>query len=291
MKKLKAKQNGQALLVVILISTVLLTIGLSMINLTRDEIKISELENESKRAFSAAEAGIDAAIRLTPGASVNIGGLGLGSDIGGTATIDTATSNSFTTPLLVKDGQYTFYLTGFNPNTGTVINAAFNDNISLTRTLPTGTYCGTTQEFAVELTFASIDDNNDNDNDHNGNNNDNDPDDEDDNNDSDNDGIVTRRLIDECDLIDGTTNEEIDFGTNVNTSTFSNDPQILFAHIIAPNAAFSGAKLTFANVNHNWPLQGKTVTSTAQTGAGVAKKVQLFQSYPQIPSEFFATSF
>ncbi|MFZ1549746.1 MAG: hypothetical protein WAT44_04755, partial [Microgenomates group bacterium] len=36
---------------------------------------------------------------------------------------------------------------------------------------------------------------------------------------------------------------------------------------------------------------GQTVTSQATTRTGVTKKVQLFQSYPQIPAEFFFTSF
>jgi len=41
----------------------------------------------------------------------------------------------------------------------------------------------------------------------------------------------------------------------------------------------------------NLPVQGKYITSEAKTPSGVSKKVQLFQSYPQIPAEFFVTSF
>ncbi len=262
MSKSKNKQQGQVLLIVILISTVLLTVGLSMLNLTRDDTKLSELEEESKRAFAAAEAGIDAAIHLTPGASVNISNLGLGSDIGGSAIINTTTSNTFTTSTIQKDGQYTFYLTGFNPNTGQLIENNFTDSIRISRALPAGSYCGTSEEFAVELTFINGDGT-----------------------------IVARRLIDECDLIAGQANEEVDFGVAINTNSFSNDPHLMFTRIIAPNATFTGASLVIYNLNQNWPIQGKTITSTAQTGAGVAKKVQLFQSYPQIPAEFFVTSF
>ena len=41
----------------------------------------------------------------------------------------------------------------------------------------------------------------------------------------------------------------------------------------------------------NLPLQGRTITSEAKSPTGVTKKVQLFQSFPQIPAEFFVTSF
>jgi hypothetical protein len=61
MEKLSVKSNsGQALLVILLIMAVVLTIGLATISRSITDIKISEQTDDSARAFSAAEAGIEA---------------------------------------------------------------------------------------------------------------------------------------------------------------------------------------------------------------------------------------
>ena len=52
-------KSGQALVIVLLIMAVVLTIGLSIGSQTVTDIKISKREEESARAFSAAEAGIE----------------------------------------------------------------------------------------------------------------------------------------------------------------------------------------------------------------------------------------
>lgn len=60
MNKLSIKSNsGQAILVVLLIMAVVLTIGLSTVSRSVTDIKISEQTEDSARAFSAAEAGIE----------------------------------------------------------------------------------------------------------------------------------------------------------------------------------------------------------------------------------------
>jgi len=76
MKKLSNKSNsGQALLVILLIMAVVLTIGLSTISRSVTDIKISEQTEDSARAFSAAEAGIENYL-ATGGTSTS--GLGTG---------------------------------------------------------------------------------------------------------------------------------------------------------------------------------------------------------------------
>lgn len=63
MNKLSVKSNsGQALLVILLIMAVVLTIGLATISRSITDIKISEQTDDSARAFSAAEAGIEAVL-------------------------------------------------------------------------------------------------------------------------------------------------------------------------------------------------------------------------------------
>lgn len=53
---------------------------------------------------------------------------------------------------------------------------------------------------------------------------------------------------------------------------------------------FADGKLYFRSTT-NLPLQGKTVSSQAIAKSGVSKKITLFQSYPQIPADFFYTRF
>jgi len=267
-KFIRNKQSGgQVLLIIVLIATVLMTIGLSLTQLTVDESKISKLEEDAKKARAAAEAGLDVALdQLDIGEDpIQIGDL-VGNDITGEAVLSTDSSNDFVSPLISKDAIYTFYLTGYNTSTHDIVGGVFDDDLIVDISSPAGTLCGTINELALELTFV--------------------------NNSS---GIVTRRLAEEngCDIIDSTNGiHEINLGDTISTSGFSDDPHLLIARIIAPNDAFTGAKISITNTSGNdWPPQGKTVISTASTAGGVTKKIKLFQSYPQFPAEFFVTSF
>lgn len=67
---LMIKNRGQVALVVVLAMVVLLTIGLSVISRTVTDIRISKETEESTRAFSAAEAGIEEALEQDLGAIV-----------------------------------------------------------------------------------------------------------------------------------------------------------------------------------------------------------------------------
>lgn len=58
--------SGQSLLVILLVMAVILTIGLAVVSYSITDIKISQQEEESARAFSAAEAGIEEALKLSP---------------------------------------------------------------------------------------------------------------------------------------------------------------------------------------------------------------------------------
>lgn len=56
-------ESGQALLIILLVMTVGLTIGLSSVGRSSTDIKISTQMENSSRAFAAAEAGIEAALK------------------------------------------------------------------------------------------------------------------------------------------------------------------------------------------------------------------------------------
>ncbi len=59
-----SKNSGQTLLVILLVTAVILTIGLAVASYSITNIKISRYEEESARVFSAAEAGIEEALKL-----------------------------------------------------------------------------------------------------------------------------------------------------------------------------------------------------------------------------------
>lgn len=59
---MKKSELGQALLIVLLVMAVGLTMGLAVVSRSVTDIRISQQEEESARAFSAAEAGIEGAL-------------------------------------------------------------------------------------------------------------------------------------------------------------------------------------------------------------------------------------
>ncbi len=60
---MKSKQRGQALLIVVLVMVVVLTVGLSVASRSIVNLRLTTEEQQSQRAFSAAEAGIDIALK------------------------------------------------------------------------------------------------------------------------------------------------------------------------------------------------------------------------------------
>lgn len=80
MQQKKASEKGQALLIVILVMVVSLTIGLSVASRSVVNLRTSTEEENSQRAFSAAEAGIEQALKTGQGVSV-------GQELGNNASI------------------------------------------------------------------------------------------------------------------------------------------------------------------------------------------------------------
>ncbi len=56
---MKKRQRGQAVLIVVLVMAIALTIGLAIVSRSITDVTVSRQEEESARAFSAAEAGIE----------------------------------------------------------------------------------------------------------------------------------------------------------------------------------------------------------------------------------------
>src|SRR3989344_3852567 len=86
-------KSGQAALTVLLVIAVALGFGLSIISQATTDVRIARQEQESARAFNAAEAGIEAALQNISAAAALIGPQqisGLGDDVSGSYVVETA---------------------------------------------------------------------------------------------------------------------------------------------------------------------------------------------------------
>ena len=116
-------QKGQILLITIMLVATVLTVVLAVTFKSTSETQITKLEEQSQKALTAAEAGIEAALQQESG-SVSIGSLPgfSGSGFSGQASVESITDSKFVSPLLLRDQQYTFYLADYpgfaNPLSG-----------------------------------------------------------------------------------------------------------------------------------------------------------------------------
>ncbi len=258
-------QRGQVLLIIILLSTVLLTIGLSVSQITTQETQIAKLEEESKKAFAAVEAGLDARLKsgsdITNIASILPPNSGI---ISGQATTDPTPKSTFITPLLKKDEQYTFYLADYDIAANS-FSAYFSGDLIFY--LGNSSSCPT-----LELTIVSSS------------------------------NSIRRKLINpSCSTMTASdisnTNSGAPFnfqGVNFDYKTTSSLSIAGDTKLIIVRVLFAETKIGIERISGTstvLPLQGKTITSDATTSTGVSKKIQLFQSLPQIPADFFITSF
>jgi len=220
-----------------LLATVM-TIVLSVSFKSSTDTQVTKLEEESQKALAAAESAIEVALKNNSTATLGSGSLDSISGFSGEATIDTTTSTEFTTPTIVKDGSYTFYLGEYNLATKTIgssisqsIDVCFNNGTTVEITLVKST--------GVKKYFTN-----------------------------------------------GSVAGCPDKGVNIPAVDISTDSKFLFVRVL-----YAPTKLIFSGAN--LPAQGRTVTSEVKssTSTGVSKKVVLFQSYPQIPGEFFMTAF
>lgn len=175
-------------------------------------------------------------------------------------TVQSTASEKFTTPTIPKDGSYTFYLGDYNVETKTISPSADLNPV---------TVCfesGGAIIPAVEITLVKstsvkkyvVDDPS--------------------STRISGDGVISASVT-SC--FDG-----LGFSYTIPALDLGADQFLLVRVLYAPT------KLFFSRVT-NLPIQGRTVSSEAKssTSTGVSKKVVLFQSYPQIPGEFFTTAF
>jgi hypothetical protein len=270
------QKSGQVLLLAAMILATLLTLSSAVVFRSTTETQITKLEEESQKALAAAEAAIEVALKQGNVSIENDLPNFQNSNITGQATVDIIQSNEFVTPLLQKDEQYTLYLsnpggTVDNPNFS-VLNSYYNNQalticstsptvsleITLIKRLPSGNY--QLNRFAINPPGSTIIEGN-------------------------NVGVgssITDQNKANCPAGENFT---LGYQYQLSNTDIGSNNLLLIAR------AINGlTKIGFKGSDY-LPLQGKKITSTAKSSTGVTKRVELFQSYPQIPSDFFVTSF
>ena len=249
-------RSGQVLLIVIMLLAVILTVTLAVSFRSTTDTQLTKLEEENQKALAAAEAGIEAALKQ--GTVNDIGGLSGLSGYTGSATVEKAISTIFTTSLLQKDESYTFYLGKYDEATKTISGLSESYPITIC-------YKSSTPNPALEITLIKQ-------------------------------GGIKKYVVDaDTSRIPNALPRTSDscpadasynFSYIITASELAGDNLLLIVREL-----FAGGTLLFSR-SANFPVQGKTVSSEAGSQTtGVTKKVVLFQSYPQIPAEFFVTSF
>jgi len=263
-------RNGQVLLIAVMLLATVITVVMTIAFNATTETQVTRLEIDSQKALAAAEAGIDAMVKQPIGSSVQISSLGQfnSQGISGTAQVSSVSKTTFVTSLLRKDEQYTFYLSDYpgfaHPWTGSFdlyLGSENGECPSVEVTIIKNTYlldryayntCSGTETIAQGTLATDI--------------------------------STTPKEID-----------SVEFNYKLDTIIVPNpiEPSSTSGLVAFIKVLGGRTKLGFQSTDPTLPLplQGKTVASEARTASGVVKKVELFQSYPQMPSTFFMTSF
>jgi len=272
----KTHQEGQVLLITVMLLATAITIVMTVAFNTTTESQIGLLEQESQKALSAAEAGLELALKKVPGSSIILGGAGSNLEgITGQADVLSIYSPTFVSPLVQRDESYTFYLGTYQtdpplgPRFIDTDESYFNGNIFLYFGEKACEAAGNPIDgAAVEITQVKRD------------------------------NSLYRYLIDPCNYFHKTTASlGVTQGVyTVEDTRFSfKSDAIITANtkLLMVRVLYNGSKVAIvsSDTNKKFPLQGKTVVSEAKTDTGVTKRIQLFQSYPQIPTDFIVTGF
>ncbi len=258
-------QRGQALLIIVLVMVVALTVGLSVATRTIINLRNTQQQADSQKALSAAEAGIEQAIKNQTSAE---GTFGTGGQAVSYATTlqDISTSAPFLTNggnQVSKNDAIYVWLSPYTSN--------------FTQTWPNGDlkiYWGEDpnpcNNAALEIAVISG---------------------------SKATPSIARYVFDPCPSRQAANNfypitsagtttisgktlyYEVQAGITPNFPTISNGMLVRIDPIYSN--AYIGAYGT------NLPPQGTIYTSIATTSANITRKVQVFQGYPEIPAEFF----
>ena len=278
-----SNQKGQALLILILMISLVLTVLSAVSYRLSVDTQTTQLQDDAVSALAGADAGIEAGLSFasTVDSAVAVGGpknfntgeIGLrtledtGIDVSKSqVTVFNQPGDNLLTPEIEKDAQFTYYLVDPNnissgtsfKGTVTVFFKEVDGDCSISRT-----------KLALEINRINAN------------------------------GTVIRDLVEPC-----TTNRIGTPGLPVSDTAqgaFSKDTtlnknisiKITDERLLIIRTLFNKTNLGFKAVpdsGSSIPVQGRIIRSYAVTNSGVSRTVDVFQTLPQLPAEFFVTS-
>ena len=247
-------KKGQILLITIMALATILTVVFAVSFQSQNDTRLTKAEEEAQKALAAAESAAENAIKTGNTVTIGEGLLSMFDNMTGIATVETVVTNTFTTPLISRDAAYTFYLADYNIATNTFgVSSSEPVTLCFDDALP---------KPALELTLVKT-------------------------------SGLKKYVVDPNSAINNASpsagacgvNSSFEYSYVIPGADIGVDAKLLYARVL-----YSPTRLILSRAS-NLPIQGKTSRSEVTTNIGVSKKVILFQSYPQIPAEFFATTY
>lgn len=276
---LLSKSSGQIVLILVLVTVVGLTVGLSLISRTVTDIRISSQIEQSNRAFTAAEAGVESALKGAviggPTGKVSLSEYNVTSNYNVTAIGGTSSTYNF--PNTEKNNSVTVWLTEHNDDGSLDETTTYSPDSELDICWGSGV-----SNPAVILTLLYKEGS---------------------------DYKITKGAYDPGTVSRGGSN----YFLAANTVGGYCDGSFKFKKTIKFSASSpdgfgisSSSKLLVLRIRPvyentmlavkppiatNLPIQGKMITSVGKTDTGVIRKMQVIQSYPILPAQLDYTLF
>lgn len=274
MKRNLTYSRGQVILIILLVTVVGLTIGLSLVSRTIQDVQLSSQISESQKAFSAAESGIEAALTGSDLTSSPVNLTLNGGSANYTVTEIGGSDDPVSIPNIKNGDSYTLWLVDHESD-GTVatlpqeaytseLDVCFGDGINGTTPALELTllYYDTAASNAFRIAKAAFD-----------------PD------------AVSRDNNFSSVTVDTSENTTCKYKADISnwSTVFGVNPstgsQVLVSLSIKP--VYDGTSLTIIpGSGGSLPSQGKLISSTGKTSSGVARKINVLQGYPALPSIF-----
>lgn len=255
---LKNSEKGQVLLIVVLAMVVALTVGLSVVSKSITNLRTSTEEANSQKALAAAEAGVEQAIKN----GVSIAERSFTNDTTYTTTISQVLGTSFLlnggNPV-TQDGGIDLWLSTYSENKANIYG---DPKWSGELTIKWGISADPCTNAALEVALISG---------------------------TKESPQVRRFAYDPCAARTGSNRFA---AAPLVRSSISGKEFFYEARISISSGLIAKLVPIYANTpigvsgSTALPLQGSTITSVGKSG-GTERKINVFQGYPEIPSEYF----
>lgn len=256
-----AAQAGQALLVVILATLVAATVGISIISRSITTVRISTAQEDSQRAFAAAEAGIEEVLKTKVAVGSPTVPITLPNNSSYFASVVSPSSaREFLLPGTVsKDDVVQIWLSNYSGcATPPCYGSPYSGSITIYWNSPSDS-CPSASALEVAIFSGST-----------------------------TSPALSRLALDPCSR--GSFTPVVAGGTTMQDVTFSNGytTSITNGLIMRITPLYKGTRLGVMGTK-DLPSQGTNVESTGQVTSGaetVIRKIRIFQSNPSLPSAF-----